>query len=234
MKSCLINDYLQYTIYEDGTILNHETFQILSATITRQKVVVSLTNNKKSKLFAYSRLVAEHFIENPENKKIVRHIDGDFTNYHKDNLKWCNQGEWNIKFDNEEDRQKKRKEVVQKSRDKHRDERLIKEKEWRKTERGNFIRNKNHWIASKMREPDEGWESFYFDTFLKTTKCQLCDIKFDPDKDYNSQRCLDHDHHSGYKRFICCRKCNTVPIRNFDRLRERCIIELHRYFRLYT
>ena len=34
------------------------------------------------------RLVAEHFITNPENKKVVNHIDTNRANNHADNLRW--------------------------------------------------------------------------------------------------------------------------------------------------
>lgn len=34
-------------------------------------------------------LVATHFIDNPNNYKIVNHIDGNIQNYHASNLEWC-------------------------------------------------------------------------------------------------------------------------------------------------
>jgi hypothetical protein len=233
MELRVINGYPQYTIYEDGTILNHETIQIMGATVTREKIVVTLTKNKKRKLFSYSRLVAEHFIPNPENKRIVRHIDGDFRNYHKDNLKWCNQGEWFVKYDNDEDRKEVRKKQFRDSRNKRDKEGKVKQeqKKWRQTDQGKFIRNRNHWIASGMREPEEGWKNFW-KFFKNTTNCEICNVEFNLSKECtNEQRCLDHDHHSGYKRFICCRKCNSGCIRDYDNLRDKLIIELHRYFR---
>lgn len=54
---------------------------------------VALSKNGKSKHFTLSRLVAEHFVPNPEKKKYVNHIDGDKSNNHASNLEWCTHSE---------------------------------------------------------------------------------------------------------------------------------------------
>lgn len=43
----------------------------------------------KRKSFKAHRLVAEYFIENPNNHKEVNHINGNKQNNHFNNLEWC-------------------------------------------------------------------------------------------------------------------------------------------------
>ena len=64
---------------------NHKGYLTISLNIDRR--------NKTTK--AIHRLVAEHFIDNPENKSQVNHIDGDKTNNDISNLEWCSNKENN-------------------------------------------------------------------------------------------------------------------------------------------
>lgn len=49
---------------------------------------VGLTKNNQTKMIAIKNLVAEAFIENPDEFKYVRNIDGDKSNVFAENLEW--------------------------------------------------------------------------------------------------------------------------------------------------
>ena len=53
--------------------------------------------NSKGKLFKIHRLVAIHFIENPNNYPEVNHKDENPINNHVNNLEWCT-AEYNVNY----------------------------------------------------------------------------------------------------------------------------------------
>ena len=56
---------------------------------------VSLSMNNKKYMRRVNRLVAQTFIDNPDNLPQVNHIDGNKTNNRVENLEWCN-GSYNM------------------------------------------------------------------------------------------------------------------------------------------
>lgn len=91
-----VEGYKNYIIYEDGRLWskNVRKFLIPFPISRRDKngnkeyMAYKLSNNAKEKIFQVHRLVAIHFIPNPENKSEVNHKDGNKLNNHVDNLEW--------------------------------------------------------------------------------------------------------------------------------------------------
>ena len=235
MKFSQVDSYMKYTIYEDGTVLNHVDYKIMGRTECRGRYVVSLTNNSKSKkTWDISQLVAKYFVENnvPEGKKaIVGFKDKDHSNIHANNLEWIAKGDDLRKFTEEQLKERRKYQHCKSRRKRDRDGSVKKEQRlWRQTPKGHFTRRRNHWIDAGMTEPEEGWEDYHNNTFEPSTHCELCNSLFNTENDYMSQRCLDHDHFSGHIRFICCRRCNSGFLRKHDIIRQEVMLELHRYF----
>ena len=64
---------------------------ILKTTLNKTLGYVIVTLNGKTHL--YHRILAKHFIPNPENLQEVDHIDRDKTNNSLDNLRWVTRTE---------------------------------------------------------------------------------------------------------------------------------------------
>lgn len=88
MKKSIPN-FEQYSIFDTGEVVNEKTGRMLEGTVRLNgyKVYRLSKNNVKEGFYAH-RLVAENFLENPDNLPIVNHKDGNKLNNNVNNLEW--------------------------------------------------------------------------------------------------------------------------------------------------
>ena len=83
-----------YEINKNGDVRNAKTKKLIVGDINNCGYYrVALYNQGQSKKYFRHRLVAEHFLDKPEGKDFVNHIDGDKSNNSLENLEWVSQSE---------------------------------------------------------------------------------------------------------------------------------------------
>jgi len=95
-----VDGFDNYLVSNFGNIKNSKTNKILKLINNSEGYkVINLFKNKKVKMFRVHRLVAIAFLENPDNKPKVDHIDNNPSNNNVKNLRWatssdnsCNRG----------------------------------------------------------------------------------------------------------------------------------------------
>ena len=92
----IINNFSNYEISTEGRVRNLKTQYILKGRPSKNgylqvSIKSDIDSNVKNQYI--HRLVAIHFIENPDNKKEVNHIDGNKLNNTLENLEWCTSSE---------------------------------------------------------------------------------------------------------------------------------------------
>ncbi len=88
-----INGYDNYYISENGNIYNINNKQFLKFNYMDGYPKIMLFKNAKFKNEYVHRLVAIHYVPNPENKPIVNHINGNIKYPHYYNLEWVSKKE---------------------------------------------------------------------------------------------------------------------------------------------
>ena len=88
-----VRDYPMYEVSSFGRVrknyLNGKTKILKSDVINGGYLRVSLCKDGKVERFIVHVLVAQHFIDNPNEYPHINHIDNDVTNNRVDNLEWC-------------------------------------------------------------------------------------------------------------------------------------------------
>jgi hypothetical protein len=90
-----IDGFPNYEVSSTGLVLSHNTGGILSPLTHHNGYLSVMLSNPLigTKRIGIHRIVAISFLENPENKREVDHIDRDKTNNHVSNLRWATHSE---------------------------------------------------------------------------------------------------------------------------------------------
>jgi hypothetical protein len=86
-----IEEASNYEVSNLGNIRNKTTLQVLKGRITKSgyyQVLIKINKINKFNNRYIHRLVAQYWIDNPENKREVNHKDGNKLNNNIDNLEW--------------------------------------------------------------------------------------------------------------------------------------------------
>jgi len=85
-KAC--EDFPGYLVSNHGRVIGKHK-RMLKFDVRKGYHTVTFFKENAGKHFDVHRLVGMAFIENPDNKKFIDHIDGNRQNNHWTNLRWC-------------------------------------------------------------------------------------------------------------------------------------------------
>ena len=94
-----IDGYDNYFVSNFGNVINSKTNKMLKPRNDIQGYnVINLYQNGKYKTFKVHRLVGIAFLENPDNKPMIVHIDDNKSNNDVKNLRWVTRKEIHKEF----------------------------------------------------------------------------------------------------------------------------------------
>lgn len=89
-----VSNFPNYLITKDGKIFSKKSNKYLKLKKTESGYLqIKLYNRKLSNDFSVHFLVASAYLDNPNNKKFINHIDCDKTNNKLENLEWATHSE---------------------------------------------------------------------------------------------------------------------------------------------
>ena len=100
-----------YAVSNNGRVMNVRSGRILRWLNCKCYMTVGLSKGGKVKTIYVHRLVAQAFIENPDNLSEVNHKDENKTNNSVDNLEWCDR-KYNNNYGSRMDKTRKTKEML--------------------------------------------------------------------------------------------------------------------------
>lgn len=84
-----IKDFENYLITDNGFVYSLKRNMYLKPFLIRNKYwAVTIQDDIGNARFYIHTLVANHYLENPDERKRVKHIDGNTLNNNVENLKW--------------------------------------------------------------------------------------------------------------------------------------------------
>lgn len=90
MRPIQIPGCKHYSINEEGTVLNTKTGRVLLTDLNNcgyRRVTLWSEGQRRVRVMVH-RLVALHYVDNPDNKPMINHEDGNKINNHYSNLTW--------------------------------------------------------------------------------------------------------------------------------------------------
>jgi hypothetical protein len=83
-----VQGFPDYLIYQDGRVQNKKTGRILKTNKHQGYLYLNICKNNKSYTKYIHRLIAIHYIPNPNNYSHIDHKDRNRSNNNIDNLRW--------------------------------------------------------------------------------------------------------------------------------------------------